>query len=100
MARKKSTGHGMALREKVEELEKNGWRVIDLDGRSPDAIAIKDGKIIAVEILKKFKTERTNEETIKRHGRFVWRYSGGKSQSQKRQNYSMFDDVEFSFWED
>lgn len=100
MAKRGSEQHEAEVKRKAEEMISQGWRVIILNGKSPDAIAVKDGKIVAVEILKKIKTERTNEETIKRHGRYVWRYQGGFTQAGKRSIYDMFDDVEFSFYKD
>ena len=100
MTKRGSIPHEKALDEKIKEMESKGWRVINLDGKSPDAIGIKDGKVIAIEVLKKIKTERSNLETIKRHGRYVWRYQGGMTQTQKRSIYSMFDDIEFGFWSD
>ena len=62
----------------------DGWRVIRLFGKSPDAIAAKivDGKlkIVAVEILgKSYKKEKGWTRN--------WTYK------QKRDTYSMFDDV-------
>lgn len=95
-----SPKHEEEVARKAQEMIKDGWRVIILHGKSPDAIAVKDGKIVAVEILKKIRTERKNEETIKRHGRYVWRYQGGFTQAGKRSIYDMFDDVEFSFYKD
>lgn len=100
MTKKGSIAHENALQDKIREMRGKGWRVIDLDGKSPDAIGVKDGKIIAIEVLKKIKTERRNPDTIRTHGRYVWRYQGGMTQSQKREIYSMFDDVEFGFWTD
>ena len=100
MTKKGSQKHEEEVARKAEEMRSQGWRVIVLDGKSPDAIAVKDGKIVAVEVLKKIKTERTNPETIKSHGRYVWRLQGGYTQAQKRGIYSMFDDVEFAFWKD
>jgi len=95
-----SKKHEEEVQRKALEMRKEGWKVIILNGKSPDAIAIKKGKVVAVEILKKIKTERTNPETIKRHGRYVWRYQGGYTQAAKRSIYDMFDDVEFGFWQD
>ena len=90
-----SPEHEAKLDETKNELEEKGWRVIKLFGKSPDAIAVKDGEIIAVEILKQWKKERTNPKLIKRHGKLQSRYYGGMSKANKRYDYRMFDDVVF-----
>jgi len=56
----------------LKELTKEGWRTINLNGKAPDAIAVKDGKICAVEIL-------TSSGSI----------------AKKRELYNMFDEVFF-----
>lgn len=90
--------HEAALGEKVKELESEGWRVINLHGKSPDAIAVKNDQIVAVEILKKIKTERKNPEIAKKKGKFKWTFAGGFTLTSKRSNYDMFDDVIFGFY--
>jgi len=100
MAKVGSIRHEEELKHKANQMRHDGWRVIVLNGKCPDAIAVKDGKIVAVEVIKKIKTERTNPETIQRHGRYVWRLQGGYTQASKRSIYDMFDDVEFGFWKD
>ena len=75
-----SLQHMKAVHKNIAELEKKGYRVIDLQGKSPDAIALKDEKIIAVEIL----------------GRQYKKGKGWKKKwthAQKKKNYDMFDDV-------
>ena len=72
-----SREHELAVQEKVHELEAEGWRTFKLDRKSPDAIAIKDGNVIAIEILG-------------RNGNL-------KVQARKRDDYKMFDDVIFGF---
>ena len=71
-------GHSLQHRQEVlkyfDELEKQGWRVIDLQNKSPDGIAVKDNKIVAVELLLKKNPKET--------------YRGFKSRE-----YSMFDQV-------
>ncbi|HXG14224.1 MAG TPA: hypothetical protein VNK25_03740 [Candidatus Nitrosotenuis sp.] len=90
--------HMAALKEKTKELELQGWRVVDLQGKSPDAIAIKDGRIVAIEILRKIKTERKNPDLAKKKGKFKWSFAGGFTLASKRSNYDMFDDVIFGFY--
>ncbi len=90
--------HQAALEEKIRELELEGWRVVNLHGKSPDAIAVKDDRIVAVEILKKIKTERKNPELAKKKGKFKWTFAGGFTLTSKRSNYDMFDDVIFGFY--
>ena len=46
-----SQQHMDKLKEIIKELENNGYRVIDLENKSPDAIEIKDNEVIAVEVL-------------------------------------------------
>ena len=90
-----SQAHEEKLDETKNDLEKEGWRVTKLHGKSPDAIAVKNNKIIAVEILKSWRKERKNPEMVKRHGKFQSRYYGGVTKATKRSNYDMFDDVVF-----
>lgn len=72
--------HEALLKKTIRELEAEGWRVVDLEGKSPDAVAAKDGKIIAVEIL--------GQRWIPGTGwKQRWTYKA------KKENYSMFDDV-------
>ncbi len=46
-----SQQHIDKLKEVIKELEDKGYRVIDLEMKSPDAIALKDNKLYAVEVL-------------------------------------------------
>lgn len=93
-----SPRHEEILGEKIKELELDGWKVVNLHGKSPDAIAVKDNKIVAVEILKKIKTERKNQAIARRKGKFKWSFAGGYTLTGKRSNYDMFDDVIFGFY--
>lgn len=77
-----SEAHEDALRDEIERLESEGYRVINLDNKSPDAIAIKDGRVLAVEVL--------GQKRVKNKG---WR--GSWTKMGKRQIYHMFDDVIF-----
>jgi hypothetical protein len=81
--------------EMVKTLEFDGWRVIKLYGKSPDAIAVKENKIVAVEVLKQWRKERTDPIEIKKYGKNQLRYYGGFTMASKRSNYDMFDDVFF-----
>jgi hypothetical protein len=83
--RRGSKQHEEELTKTVVLLEKEGWRVIDLNGMSPDAIAIKNGKVVAVEVLGK--DWRNHPKTIRRELHGSWTYAGKKKQ------YAMFDDV-------
>lgn len=93
-----SVKHEETLKEKIKEMELDGWRVINLHGKSPDAIAVKNNQIVAVEILKKIKTERKNQDIARRKGKFKWSFAGGYTLVGKRSNYDMFDDVIFGFY--
>lgn len=46
-----SEQHFEEVRKAIKELESKGYRVINLELKSPDCIAIKDNKVYAVEIL-------------------------------------------------
>jgi len=73
--------HEKLLKETIKKLEKEKYRVIELKGKSPDAIAVKNNKIVAVEILGvsyNYKKKRWHKS---------WTYT------QKEDNYSMFDRV-------
>lgn len=84
MAKVGARKHEIVLCKKKELLESQGWRVVLLDGKSPDGIAIKDGKVVAIEILSIAPTKLGP------------RFSGGTAKEQKRIDYSMFDDVLFA----
>jgi len=73
--------HEQRLREVVEELKSKGFHVVCLNGKSPDAIATKDGKLIAVEVIGKYGKNRR------------YKLSGGWTFTGKRKIYGMFDDV-------
>jgi hypothetical protein len=98
MPKRGNLKHEEALGMKIKELETTGWKVITLQGKSPDAIAVKDNKIMAVEILKKIKTERKNQKIAKKKGKFKWSFAGGYTLTRKRSTYDMFDDVIFGFY--
>lgn len=93
-----SQKHENALNELIKKLEDEGWRTINLHGKSPDAIAVKDNKITAVEILKRIKSERKNLDLAKKKGKFKWSFAGGYTLASKKSNYDMFDDVIFGFY--
>lgn len=65
----------------IERLKKQGYRVINLEDKSPDAIAIKGNKVIAIEIL--------GMSYYKKN--FSWK--GTFSIKQKLSTYHMFDGV-------
>jgi hypothetical protein len=43
--------HEKKLKEFISELSNKGFKVFDLERKSPDALAIKDNKVYAVEVL-------------------------------------------------
>ncbi len=88
--------HEAILREKVKELEGDGWRVIVLHGKSPDAIAVKDGRIVAVEAVQKMRVKRVSH--AKEKGKFRWKHLGGWTIASKKRLYHMFDDVIFAIY--
>jgi len=74
--------HKIAIVDYLKELEKEGWKTINLKGKSPDGIAVKDGKVVAVEVM-----------TYKKHS------SRKYLTNQKKSDYFMFDDVLIRFIE-
>jgi len=83
-----SERHEELVMAKVEELEKDGWHVVTIGNCHPDAIAVKDGLIMAVEVLKKYKhTSKTGENK-------GWKYSDG-TMRQKLEGYSRYDRIAF-----
>lgn len=53
--------HEDKLIEVLKEYENNGYKVIKLNGKSPDGIVFKDGKAICIEILPKRYSIRKKE---------------------------------------
>jgi len=76
--------HEATLAEFAEQLRKKGYRVIILNGASPDGIAISpEGRVCAIEVL--------GQSWRAGHG---W---GCKSTfAEKKRLYSMFDDILFA----
>jgi len=74
--------HEVELKKVLSKLENEGYRVFSLSGLSPDGIAVKEGKVVAVEVL----GLHWREVPQKRWHR-SWTYKD------KRKAYSMFDDV-------
>ncbi len=95
MDKKGRTGgpeHERVLREKAAELETEGWRVILLQGKSPDGIAVNGaGRIVAIEVVAKVPHNATHKA-----GKGRYRLQGGVTFSAKRAVYAMFDDVIFA----
>ena len=73
MAHGGSRQHKKAIWDYIEELRAQGYKAINLNNFSPDGIAVKDGKLFAIEVLitngKKYVTNA------------------------KKNQYSMFDEV-------
>jgi hypothetical protein len=67
---------------RLDELRNLGFRTIDLKGRIPDGIAVRDGKIIAVEVLTRFRDKRGHVK-----------FNGGTTIERKKHDYAMFDEV-------
>ena len=76
MPKRGKYSHEKGVVDFLSELREQGWKTINLKGKSPDGIAVKDNKIVAVEILTKDKYS-----------------SGGYHKGGKKSDYFMFDDV-------
>lgn len=74
-----SQQHIDKLKEVIKELKSVGYKVIDLENKSPDAIALKDNKLYAVEVL-------SRQYDMKR-GRWKKKFTIIK----KKEIYHMFD---------
>ena len=82
--------HETELKKVISNLEKEGYNVVDLKGFSPDAIAVKNNKIVAVEVLGTSWRHHPKTTTLELHN--SWTYRG------KRNQYNMFDEVKiFTF---
>ena len=57
MATRGGQEHERKLREMCDGLRSKGWAVVELNGKSPDAVASKDGRMIAVEVLTRYGKE-------------------------------------------
>lgn len=100
MAKHGSKQHQEKLQEFKAELEKEGWRVILLEAKSPDGIAVKDGEICAVEVIGK-ELRRAGEYKGKYktgEPRYQWTRPSGFTFAGKRRIYHMFDDVIFGVY--
>lgn len=80
MARKGSQQHEMEVEKTIKKLEKEGWKVINTKGVIPDAIAIKNNKCVAIEVL-----------GISYRKNKGWHRSW--TVKNKTDTYSMYDDV-------
>ena len=72
--------HEKILKDTIKELTKQGYRVIDLEMKSPDAIATKNNKIYAVEVL-----------GLQYRGKKGWNRNW--TYRAKKSIYHMFDDL-------
>jgi len=85
MPKAPSGQHEQELNDYCKELETQGFHVVQTHGKIPDAIATKDGKLYAVEIIMKIRA--------KKQGRMAWKPMGGYTLEGKKRNYSMYDEV-------
>jgi Holliday junction resolvase len=79
--------HEVELSKTLEGLRSDGWKVVNLKGKSPDAVATRDGELIAIEVLGMVKVAKHTYE-------HSWTYKG------KRQLYEHlgFDELKiFTF---
>lgn len=76
MTRTGSIQHETEVKKTIKKYQSEGYRAIDLQGLSPDIIAVKDNRIFAIEVIGR-KKGHTMKQSIR------W----------KKDQYSMFDDV-------
>lgn len=62
--------HEAELEKAKREYQERGYKVIDLKGKSPDAIAFKDGKAVCIEVLPAVYSKRKYSYVSN------WTYSG------------------------
>lgn len=77
-----SNQHQKLIEETVIELEDLGYNVVNMNGIAPDAVATRDGKIYAIEVLVINKIPKKGWEHLKQI-------------RDKKESYSMFDDIIF-----
>lgn len=75
-----------AIKKTIQELEDKGYRIINLENKSPDLIAIKGKKVYAVAVLGKHYRPGAG-----------WHKSWTKNE--KYESYHMFDDIIFREFE-
>lgn len=75
---KNTDNRSTCLNKTIEKYESDGYRVIPMNQKSPDALATKDNKIYAIEIL-------GMEHRNQLHNRKNWTWKG------KTASYSIFD---------
>ena len=86
----KSKKHEELLYKELDELESNGYRVLALGEKQPDAIVISPtNEIIAVEILGK---KQRRDAQGKSKG---WAWDNNKTVNDKRWLYGHYDDIIF-----
>jgi len=85
MPKPPSGQHEQELKAFCDRLRADGYHVIETHGKIPDAIATKDGKLYAVEIVMKIR--------VKKQGKYGWKPMGGYTLEGKKRNYSMYDEV-------
>lgn len=88
-----SKQHEETIRQKTNELKNEGWHVVILNGKVPDAIAVKDNMIVAIEVLPKKDIMRQPDWYNKAYRKM---YDGQTyTMAMKRVNYKMFDGIMF-----
>lgn len=83
--RRGSKQHEAELLKAIKDMESKGYKVVNLHGVCPDAIAIKNNYVIAVEVLGKDVRNNPKSQSLENHA--SWTFSG------KKRQYRMFDDV-------
>ena len=64
--------HKKAVKNYLEELNLKGYKTINLKGKSPDGIAVKDNQIYAVEILLRNNSSKYHSTSMKRNDYFMF----------------------------
>lgn len=91
--RKGSTPHEQKLDEFLKKLEEKGHRVLNLQAKSPTALAIKNNKIYAVVLIKRIAYEYANKYLKSKFGKYGFKKSNSYHMPVLKKKYHMFDGV-------
>ena len=50
--------HKTSIKNTIKKYQDMGWKVVDMKGKIPDLVAMKDGKLVCIEVLGRQQTIR------------------------------------------